>query len=57
MKIQCKIFSHTRVHELERMINDFLHERERELVAITQSVNAEGGIYISIWFRDEEEMV
>ncbi len=50
MKLQCKIFSHIRIHELEREINAFLKERDLEVFSATQSSNAEGYIYITIWY-------
>jgi len=50
MKLQCKIFSHIRIHELEKEINHFLSEKDIEVFSATQSSNAEGYISITIWY-------
>ena len=50
MKLECKIFTHIRIHELEREINEFLREKDLEVFSATQSNNAEGYLYITIWY-------
>jgi len=50
MKLQCKIFSHIRIHELQREINDFLKDKDLEIFSATQSSNAEGYLFITLWY-------
>ena len=50
MKLQCRIFNHIRMHELQREINEFLKEKDLEVFSATQSNNAEGTLFITLWY-------
>jgi hypothetical protein len=52
MAVRCKIFEHQRVHQLERMVNDFLDETGVNVVNATQSCDAHGNITLVVWYEE-----
>jgi len=54
MSIKCKAFEHhiSRIHYLERQINDFIDESGAEVVTATQACDANGNVAIIIWYRE-----